>query len=246
MTDAERREELRVKIKPLTDQEREWGIGLEAEASRILRDGDAQLIHALRQRVAELEEWNLRLQQALDAKGFIFHRDGRAATIVDGAGEFTIEAIATMVEERDELKLELDRLHSQLPDGMGHCTIVFQKCANGHGWLTATNWVQHGCSTCERDQLKAENAEYWRAVMALENADSAEKGVKAINDLHDIRTGNSYSSWGPPVAEWLAKQLEVAEAEYKKLRTALGMLSDDLLIEIGMTDIVASRNKVTT
>jgi hypothetical protein len=40
-------------------------------------------------------------------------------------------------------------LRKQLPDGMQHCTIRFKECEHGHGWLTADNWVQHGCPTCE-------------------------------------------------------------------------------------------------
>ena len=43
---------------------------------------------------------------------------------------------------------------AQLPDGMKDCTIIFKECDKGHGWLTATNWVQHGCSTCERERLR--------------------------------------------------------------------------------------------
>jgi hypothetical protein len=50
---------------------------------------------------------------------------------------------------------ERDRLRAQLPTGMEHCTIVFKECEVGHGRLTATNWVDHGCDTCERDRLRA-------------------------------------------------------------------------------------------
>lgn len=57
-------------------------------------------------------------------------------------------ALASVEQERDELL-------SRLPDGMKHCTIVFKECEKGHGWLTATNWVQHGCPTCERDDIRA-------------------------------------------------------------------------------------------
>jgi hypothetical protein len=46
---------------------------------------------------------------------------------------------------------------SQLPAGMEHCTIQFKECEQGHGRLTATNWVDHGCPYCEIAalQLKA-------------------------------------------------------------------------------------------
>lgn len=52
----------------------------------------------------------------------------------------------------------LERLRSQLPEGMRDCTIRFCECEKGHGWLTADNWVQHGCPTCERDRLLAKLA----------------------------------------------------------------------------------------
>lgn len=61
--------------------------------------------------------------------------------------------------ERDEARQEVERLQSQLPEGMKHCTIVAKQCEKGHGWLTATNWVQHGCPWCEVERLRAANAE---------------------------------------------------------------------------------------
>lgn len=47
-------------------------------------------------------------------------------------------------------------LTAQLPEGMKHCTILFKQCEKGHGWLTAANWIQKPCLTCERDKLKDE------------------------------------------------------------------------------------------
>ena len=49
-------------------------------------------------------------------------------------------------QERDELK-------GQLPAEMQHCTIQFKQCEKEHGWLTATNWVQHDCRVCQYDRL---------------------------------------------------------------------------------------------
>lgn len=51
---------------------------------------------------------------------------------------------------------EVRRLEAQLPEGMKHCTILAKECKVGHGWLTATNWVQHDCPTCDRNALRAE------------------------------------------------------------------------------------------
>jgi hypothetical protein len=45
-------------------------------------------------------------------------------------------------------------LHQQLPDGMESCKIRFIECEKGHGRLTATNWLGHGCPTCDLDTLR--------------------------------------------------------------------------------------------
>ena len=66
---------------------------------------------------------------------------------------------ATYHRFREALPLllaEIARLRSQLPKGMNHCTIEFRHCAKGHGWLTATNWVDFACPTCRVQELEAE------------------------------------------------------------------------------------------
>lgn len=63
--------------------------------------------------------------------------------------------IAAAREAVPKLLDEVERLRSQLPAGMEHCTVVFKQCDKGHGWLTATNWVWHGCPTCELDEARA-------------------------------------------------------------------------------------------
>lgn len=71
--------------------------------------------------------------------------------------------VVSLLEANSELNgdylaaiAEAEQLRAQLPDGMKHCTILFKECEKGHGWLTATNWVQHCCPTCEADELRAE------------------------------------------------------------------------------------------
>jgi len=61
----------------------------------------------------------------------------------------------------EQYQIEAERLRAQLPEGMGHCTILFKECEKGHGRLTAANWVQHGCQTCEIEGLR-EDAERYR------------------------------------------------------------------------------------
>lgn len=48
-----------------------------------------------------------------------------------------------------------EQLLSQLPENMKHCTILFKKCAKGHGRLTATNWVDSDCLHCQIERLNA-------------------------------------------------------------------------------------------
>lgn len=60
------------------------------------------------------------------------------------------------------------RLQAQLPDGMESCTILFKECEKGHGWLTATNWIQHGCPHCA---LATEKARADKAERNLEGRD---------------------------------------------------------------------------
>jgi len=52
------------------------------------------------------------------------------------------------------LVAEIERLRKQLPEGMGGCTIILHRCEKGHGWLSAENWIQHGCPTCEIERLR--------------------------------------------------------------------------------------------
>lgn len=49
----------------------------------------------------------------------------------------------------------IEKLRAQLPASMQDCTIVFKECAVGHGWLTATNWVDHGCPHCTLPDIAA-------------------------------------------------------------------------------------------
>jgi hypothetical protein len=53
---------------------------------------------------------------------------------------------------------EIERLRKQLPETMQDCTIQFKECEYGHGRLTATNWVDNGCPTCEIKRLRHEMA----------------------------------------------------------------------------------------
>lgn len=64
------------------------------------------------------------------------------------------QVIDSIVKLTKDLQEENTKLLNQLPEDMKSCTIRCKECKVGHAWLTATNWVQHGCPTCERDKLR--------------------------------------------------------------------------------------------
>jgi len=99
------------------------------------------MLAALRANVEALEDWQATVTAALGREGGAFFAD-------------MPKHIRGMVTQLATLTAERERLLKQLPYGMEHCTVLFKECHKGHGWLTATNWVQHGCPTCERDRLK--------------------------------------------------------------------------------------------
>ena len=72
-----------------------------------------------------------------------------------------ISAMKQLEAENKALKAEIARLRAQLPDEMKHCTILFKECEKGHGRLTATNWIDHGCPHCEIEGLKELNQQQY-------------------------------------------------------------------------------------
>jgi hypothetical protein len=64
-------------------------------------------------------------------------------------------ALDGALSEVERMAVECEQLRLQLPKGMEHCTIRFIECEKGHGRLTATNWVEHGCYHCEIEALRS-------------------------------------------------------------------------------------------
>lgn len=52
-------------------------------------------------------------------------------------------------------------MSGRVPPGMEDCTILFKECKKGHGWLTAENWVQHGCLHCRIKELERDVRLAW-------------------------------------------------------------------------------------
>lgn len=128
----------------------EEALGLREElgaASRELKQL-ADRVDNAEQRVAEQRE---RIRQdciaaeerAAEVAALRAERQERESTVLDYAKECA------------DLRAEVERLRAQLPIQMPNCSILFKECPVGHGWLTATNWVDSGCIAC---QLNTANA----------------------------------------------------------------------------------------
>ena len=61
---------------------------------------------------------------------------------------------ASAQKEIQRLNKRVEELEGQLPEGMKHCTIIFEECEVGHGRLTAKNWTDNGCIMCRVQQAK--------------------------------------------------------------------------------------------
>lgn len=100
-------------------------------------------------------------------------------------------------------------LAAQLPDGMKHCTIVYKSCELGHGWLTATNWVQHGCPTCERNRLRDELAAVTKELHRYDSAATEARNTLTAAGIPDCDESNR--------AMGLAERIEKLHAANKRL-----------------------------
>ncbi len=95
------------------------------------------------------------------------------------------ELLRAAREEIARLKDENAEMRAQLPEGMKDCTILFRECAKGHGWLTATNWVQHECPACTLE-LSREETRWAREDVAELQRLNAGLG-RAIIDIAEVR-----------------------------------------------------------
>ena len=72
-----------------------------------------------------------------------------------------------LVKESHDAQAEVEKLKEQLPHSMKHCTIVFEECEKGHGWLTATNWGDFSCPTCALTASENKRKELANAIIAI-------------------------------------------------------------------------------
>ena len=115
---------------------------------------------------------------------------------------------------------------AKLPDGMKNCTILFKECERGHGWLTATNWVQHGCPTCRAEVAEKEVARLntWADGMSdtvlreRKAADALRKEVKQRADTAEHKVRDLIAS---NAALEAAKQAAEAKLRPEALRAVL-------------------------
>ena len=103
-------------------------------------------------------------------------------------------------------------VRDQLPEGMEHCTITYHQCSKGHGWLSATNWIQHGCSKCKRDKLEAQSFDAYIERKFQKNLDLAREELSAVNDYDgysDRQAWNMAVEWTQEdIANYVGQMLE--------------------------------------
>jgi len=75
---------------------------------------------------------------------------------------------------KEEAADRIEALEAQLPAEMQNCTIRFMECEKGHGRLTATNWIAHGCQHCRIEALEAALREAVWLIGELERHEGAE------------------------------------------------------------------------
>lgn len=113
---------------------------------------------------------------------------------------------------------EIEKLRSQLPDGMKNCTIVFKQCERGHGRLVGTNWVDHGCGVCEQDRLRVERDKLRDAIRRYGLQICQTSGDWSLHDLSDLAQQEQART-----DEIIVRNIDL-ESENRKLREALGLL----------------------
>ena len=124
---------------------------------------------------------------SVDSNGYRCGTVVREATRTDG-----IRSDKCLLREAAK---EIERLRSQLPDGMKDCTIVSKTCQLGHGWLTATNWVQHGCPVCKTKALEAEIERLRAKELTAEDVATIQMARDLLGDGFHREGGTKLTSW---------------------------------------------------
>ena len=117
------------------------------------------------------------LQRLLDAAA---PRDAQLVPVaraeMELRGKLTLSTIRDLFDSFTEAAAALDAkdaqiaaLRAQLPKGMEHCAIRFLECEQGHGRLTATNWVPKECPWCQLNAARAviDEIRQWRQIDAI-------------------------------------------------------------------------------
>lgn len=96
-----------------------------------------------------------------------------------------LEVNSDLRKQLADAQAAVEALQAQLPAEMQECTILFKECEKGHGRLTATNWIDHGCQTCAMEALQRER-DQWKEVFERSCDDTAH--LKAALDAERERS----------------------------------------------------------
>lgn len=167
---------------PITDRTKDFIRTLELELNAAKADYENR-IHSLKaERTADIKQIDQLAARLAEVEKELSLRED-ASNIQDTEAYKTARLLDDWAAKLAAAEATLVQAKQQLPEEMQDCTIVFKECEKGHGWLTATNWVQHGCPWCERNSLRAANT-------ALQEASSLAINILDGNaDPIDWRTG---------------------------------------------------------
>jgi hypothetical protein len=116
-------------------------------------------------------------------------------------------------------KARADEAANLLPLEMPGCKIELKECELGHGRLTATNWIDHGCPWCRIAALEADNKRL-REALDVEREECAKI---ADDEDQEIASSGQHDNW-------VARQDALKEVAAKiRARAALSARQTDSL-----------------
>lgn len=132
-------------------------------------------------------------------------------------------------DELADLHIEIGRLRAENERIRRACDIFEKNSADA-----AALFEENRKLAAERDRLRAENAEYWRAASAIAQALTDEDHNAALTKLNEIRLGNGYAHVPEPVvAIALRREAELSKKLLELVRQACGYQAE--LAEVEQT-----------
>lgn len=154
---------------------------------------------ALRKQVAEAQAGrSAAIAELHDCRyGYAVNATNEEFARVTADRNTALTKLAQAIGERDAVQLQFNELLAQLPEGMKHCTILYEECPVGHGHLRGGNWEKHECFICDAQASKHKLAEAELEIARLQKAYASFRGT----DL-TIEPTWILAAWNVSGSEW--------------------------------------------